>query len=308
MKKLSILGLFFAFSIVFGATATSVFAQTSAANPASSRPVQAKGYREIVGEERKVYESMVRSGGLRALRTSQAQESADNAASTPPVPAVAIRITGDADKGVYADARSTGLIKAGTILIGVRVNPTGTEEFLFAYQIFEDVEPGYFWANLENGKKAAYSETGGIQRYEIWSLRGGQTVYSAEVDFQNPDEVNRATTTITDGFAYYEGNSLKINMFGSFSGNVGINMKEVNGWGDYNVPRSSIDLSEGFAVINVSTFPDYEPRRGDYVITIVDSATKTSNSFVLRINRPPANGKIDPNAKRAAELRKKLKY
>ncbi len=249
--------------------------------------VVAKTCKLLTGAERKVQEDFVKNGGLRAARAAQAQESGKSSTVTNPL--VAIRVVGDPDKGVYADATSTGTIPSGSILVGVRISPTGTEEFLYAYQFFEDVEPGWFWANMELGKRAAYTESGGKQRYEAWHLRGGQNVYPAEIDFNNPSETDRAAMIIKDGFSYYENGLLKMKIVGNFSGNVGIVLKEANGWVEYVVPSNAIQLGNGFVQINVSVFPDYEPRLGDYIVTVVDGS-KMSDSYRVRINRPPASG------------------
>lgn len=260
-----------------------VFGSFSTASAQATRQIgcsPARACKLLTGAERKVQEDFVKNGGLRAARATQ---------TAVVNPLVAIRTIGDADKGVYSDVVSTGMIPAGSILVLVKISPTGAEEFMAAYQFYEDVEPGWFWANLELGKRAAYSEIGGKQRYEVWHLRGGQNVYASEVDFNNPNENDRAATTIKDGFTYYENGLLKMKIIGNFSNNVGILLKEANGWVDYVVPSNAIQMGNGFALVNISMFPDYEPRRGDYIITVVDG-TKMSDSYRVRINTPPPTG------------------
>lgn len=285
----------------------------TSSSPAQSKAAQAKqlpkGAVELSGSELQSLKDQFRSGQLRASASATAidEATASKIQAAIPIPAVAIRVVGDSGTGLYADIRSTAKIKKNSIVMGVRISPSGGEEFLFAYQFSEDLDPGSLWANLENGKKAAYNENGGIQRYEVWVIKGGIDIYSAEKDFQNGFYSEHAKMDLRDGFSSYNEDGASVfYLFGSYSNAVGVTVKpKETGW-ELTIPRNAVDSDGGIITVDFSKVPDFQAIPGEYYVTVVDGVTKRSSTFTMLLN-PYEDDSFKAGQARLEQMKRKYK-
>ncbi|HMR54990.1 MAG TPA: hypothetical protein PKD34_00140 [Candidatus Doudnabacteria bacterium] len=190
--------------------------------------------------------------------------------------------------GATVYARNSTFVKSEVTVIGVRRYPNAPAQYLQAMQIAGSVLEGVVWYALEEGKKALWNEDGGIVTYEALVFSGGSvTVFRTERDYSNHDAFNRAHRFITGGNSVYDSNgNLTIYLFGNFSGQVSVIIRNENGW-EWAVPPKAINSNQFMVTINMSAVPYFE-KYGDIQIAIANG-DRTSDQYTMRINRFNSN-------------------
>lgn len=259
MKNFLILVLVFLFSVM-------VFGQQFQPN---NLPKGA----EIVSpnEAQKLYSDI--ENGLYSTETTQIK--GGNSA-----PTIAIRVVGDSRTGVSAIARNTNIIRAGSIIIGVKTYPGTSPEYLQALNFSQDFDTGNFWYELENDRKAVGFQFGGLATYQILQIYNGQLfVYSADKSFYDYNNLSRPRKLITGGNTV----GRKIQLFGNFAGTVGAVLYHSGSTFEWVVPPSAFtDMNQFSVTINTELIPWFGAYSGDVLITLTDGS-RVSDSFTVRL-------------------------
>jgi len=193
-------------------------------------------------------------------------------------------MAGDFRVGATVYARNTTLVKSEVTVIGVRRYPNAPAQYLQAMQIAGNVPEGAVWYALEEGRKALWNEDGGIVTYEVLVFSGGSvTVFRTERDYSNYDAFNRAQRFITGGNSVYDSSgNLTVYLFGNFSGQVSVIIRNENGW-EWAVPMKAITSNNFMVTINMAAVQYFE-KYGDIQIAVVNG-NRASDQYTMRINR-----------------------
>ncbi len=277
MKRItSLISMFFVIGLI------AVTVATTSAQRVNTTAL-ASGVHTLTDEEFESARKVVRANRQGSSKgPEQVSRLANSAGSTP---VFLIRTTGDIDSGITADVFNSAVIPRSSIAVGVRISPAGNVEYLFAYQFDYDVPAGYFYANLDNQKKLAYSEQGGVQRYEIWHLQSGNptAVYAAEANARNGSSYQRARNLIYK--SSHENKRRTIEIYGEFGPNVGVFLRDKDIGYTIFVPQEAITVTPGRVTIKLPKVTDFEYiLPGDVVVSIVDGLTNFTSTGAITYN------------------------
>jgi hypothetical protein len=256
---------------------------------ASAQRQLPNGARPLTGADFDALVAKLRSGEIAESRGAK-----PNAA-----PKFVIRVTGDSLTGVTAEGRSTNLIPAGSTIVGVRIYPNLPPDYLWAIGTGYDIEPGGFWYELDNDRRAAGFERGGVVTYQILVINNGQVqACTTEKNFHNYDRLTSARHTIVDGYSINPPNGpITMYLFGNFAGPVGVVIKDADSGYEQYVPPAAITLTPSSVRIDISQVPYWYLPSGDFIVTIGDQ-TGYSDSFQVRLNPRLPYGAVDLSEKR----------
>jgi len=112
---------------------------------------------------------------------------------------------------------------------------------------------------------------------------GSVTVFRTERDYSNYDAFNRAQRFITGGNSVYDSSgNLTVYLFGNFSGQVSVIIRNENGW-EWAVPMKAITSNNFMVTINMAAVQYFE-KYGDIQIAVVNG-NRASDQYTMRINR-----------------------
>lgn len=196
-----------------------------------------------------------------------------------PISAV-VRIVGDFQTGLSAYGRNTSVIPAGAVIIGAKVIPGSSPQYMSGISFGTDVEPGTFWYQIEDGRRAASLDNGGLAVYQLLVIYDNQIhVFSAEVGYHDIEGVVRPRRLITGGNTV----GRNIQLFGNFIGNPTAVIYQPSSGFEWIIPPAAFTHTNQFSVtIDTSQIWGFGSRSGDFIVTLSDG-TRVSDSFTVRL-------------------------